>query len=111
MDRLDPRNDRGGLRRVKHVLSIGIDLLYPPRCAGCGRVDAIWCARCQNELDQVAVDLHTMQLPPLVSIAATGIHEGKLQQAVHALKYSGAETLALPLGNRLIAALERLGWT
>lgn len=94
------------------LISQGIDLVYPPRCAGCGRVDARWCVRCQQELEQVAVDLlRTNRLPPLHSIAATGLHEGKLQQAVHALKYSGAVELMVPLGNRLVTALSSLKWT
>jgi ComF family protein len=99
----------GGLARL---LNLGIDLLYPPRCAGCGRVDARWCAQCEQELEQVAVDLRrTNRLPPLLSVAATGIHEGKLQQAVHALKYSGADQVIVPLGNRLIDVLGSLKWS
>jgi len=93
------------------LVNLGIDLLYPPRCAGCGRVDARWCVQCQQELDQVAVDLlRTNRLPPLRSAAATGLHEGKLQQAVHALKYSGATELMIPLGNRLLTVLSTLKW-
>ncbi|MEO8398020.1 MAG: ComF family protein [Chloroflexota bacterium] len=97
--------------RLARLINLGIDLLYPPRCAGCGRVDVRWCAQCQEELEQVAVDLlRTNRLPPLLSTAATGIHEGKLQQAVHALKYSGATELMVPLGNRLVMVLASLKW-
>jgi ComF family protein len=98
--------------RLARFVHLGIDLLYPPRCAGCGRVDARWCAQCQQELVQGAVVLlRTNRLPPLRSAAATGLHEGKLQQAVHALKYSGAtEELMVPLGNRLLTALASLKW-
>ncbi len=96
--------------RLAHLISLGVDLLYPPRCAGCGRVDVRWCAQCQHELDQVAVDLHVTRLSPHFLIASTGFHEGKLQQAVHALKYSGALELTAPLGNRLLDALDALEW-
>src|SRR4051794_25278147 len=97
--------------RLMRLVNLGIDLLYPPRCAGCGRVDARWCVQCQQELDQVAVDLlRTNRLPPLRSAAATGLHEGKLQQAVHALKYSGATELMIPLGNRQLTVLSTLKW-
>ncbi len=99
------------LARLERAIHVGIDLIFPPRCGGCGRVDTRWCARCQQELDQVAVEARVARLPPLVSLAYTGIHEGKLQQAVHALKYSGATELAAPLAERLIAALDRLGWS
>lgn len=97
---------------VMSLIHLGIDLLYPPRCAGCGRVDMRWCAQCQQELNKVAIDLRrTNRLPPLLFVASTGIHEGKLQQAVHALKYSGTDQVIVPLGNRLIDALGTLKWT
>jgi ComF family protein len=63
------------------------------------------------ELQASPLDLHRLRLPPLQFLAATGIHEGKLQQAVHALKYERAHELAAPLGDRLISALASLGWT
>jgi ComF family protein len=108
--------ERGRPRRASErwvsLFRLGIDLLYPPRCTGCGRVDLRWCAQCQQELDAVAVDLRrTNRLPPLISVVATGIHEGKLQQAVHALKYAGANQVIIPLGNRLIDALATLKWS
>ena len=107
----DPGIAQGMSARFARALQIGIELLFPPRCAGCRRVDTVWCAVCQKELDQVAVDVHRVRLPPFVSLASTGIHEGKLQDAVHALKYSGATSLAAPLGERLISTLTTLQWT
>lgn len=99
--------NRNAKERLYAALHTGIDLLFPPRCAGCGRVDARWCERCQDELDAVAVDVSGHRLPPLVFIASTGTHEGKLQQAVHALKYAGAPELTAPLSARLLAAVEQ----
>jgi ComF family protein len=49
-------------------------------------------------------------MPPLLSISATGIHGGKLQEAVHALKYANARQLTIPLGNRLLKSLDALRW-
>jgi ComF family protein len=63
-----------------------------------------------QELEAVPFDLRNGKAAPLKGFAATGIHEGKLQEAVHALKYNGAYTLATPLGDRLVAALAALGW-
>ncbi len=91
-------------------LNTGLDLLYPPRCAGCGRVDTLWCIRCQQEIDAVAFPEQLMTLPPLRGSAATGVHEGKRQQAVHALKYDNARVLATPLGDRLSRCLEEKQW-
>jgi ComF family protein len=87
-----------------------LDLLYPPRCAGCGRADAVWCARCTRQLGAVALELNPVSAPPLYSICATGAHEGKLQQAIHAHKYSHAPALTVPLGKRLTDTLAALGW-
>jgi ComF family protein len=74
-------------------------------------VDTRWCATCFDELSLAAVTPHRIQLSPDFLIVATGIHEGKLQQAVHALKYTGAHELAAPLGDRLVATLQTLNWT
>jgi ComF family protein len=100
-----------GSATIIRILNAGIDLLFPPRCAGCGRVDARWCFQCQRDLDSLAIHLLRPRLPPLLGGAATGVHEGKLQQAVHALKYNATQELAAPLGERLIAAARTLNWS
>ena len=95
---------------LRRSFNAGIDLLFPPRCAGCGRVDTRWCVTCQQALDALPVQIHQAALPPLARSAATGLHKDKLQQAVHALKYEGVITLAEPLGVRMIAGLKLLNW-
>ncbi len=95
---------------LRRSINAGIDLLFPPRCAGCGRVDARWCTTCQQALDTLPLQIHQAALPPLARSAATGLHEGKLQQAVHALKYEGVVALAEPLSARMIAGLRVLNW-
>lgn len=103
---------RGGTPgSLMRLIAGGLDLLYPPRCAGCGRVDTRWCARCADALAAEALAVQQQRLPPLRGLAATGVHAGKLQQAVHALKYAGALELTAPLGSRLVAALTALQWT
>jgi len=108
--RRDPRHAPVKQARIQRAFQFALDLLYPPRCAGCGRVDARWCVNCQQALNSVPFDLRGGKAAPLKSFAATGIHEGKLQDAVHALKYSGTHELAAPLGERLVLALTTLGW-
>lgn len=44
----------------------------------------------------------------LDDLCATGGHHGVLQNAVHALKYNGAQELAMPLSDRLFEALRLL---
>jgi ComF family protein len=88
-----------------------LDLVFPPRCAGCGRVDSFWCDRCQQEIDQLPTLAAVQRLPPLRACAATSVYEGKLASAIQALKYENATALAVPLGERLVAALAALNWT
>lgn len=99
--------------RLREIFKISLDLLFPPRCAGCSRVDTIWCAACQNEIDAIEYpplkDFNDDS--PLRCIAATGTHEGKLQQTVLALKFEDQPELAITLGQRLSTRLETLEWT
>lgn len=108
-----PAEARRGLllSRFRQWLTTGLDLLYPPRCAGCGRVDTIWCSRCQQEIDALPFPDRLALLPPLRGSATTGVHEGKLQQAVHAMKYENARALAITLGERLSRCLHEQAWT
>ncbi len=94
------------------TLSVALlDLLYPPRCTGCDRVDWRFCDRCTADL--VAVPLgttHEVSTPDGVLVASTGRHSGRLQDAVQALKYNGARDVARPLGKRLAGRLATTDW-
>ncbi|MGQ9888084.1 MAG: ComF family protein [Aggregatilineales bacterium] len=95
---------------VRRWLDLALDLVFPPRCAGCGRVDARWCARCQRRLEALPLAAPVTPHPPLAAAAATGPHEGLLQRAVWALKFDNGRHLAGPLGDRLAARLSALDW-
>src|SRR5262245_53545293 len=88
-----------------------VNLIFPPRCAGCGRVDTVWCDRCQAEIDAIplGVDAHIRE--PLAGVVASGLHVGKLQRAMWALKYENTPELGEPLGERLAACFEQLHWS
>lgn len=96
---------------ARQWLNIALDLIYPPRCMGCGRIDTNWCSRCQHELMQTDVHVLAKTTAGDLSAAATGIHEGKLQSAVQALKYGGEQALAGEFARRLHAALQILDWS
>jgi ComF family protein len=91
------------------------DLVFPPRCAGCGRVDALWCERCLRDLETLPITLHQSTFREETgvqgAVVSTGAHEGRLQEAVQALKYHNTPLLGNPLGDRLAAALDALGWS
>jgi competence protein ComFC len=98
-------------RLARYVYEVGIDLLFPPRCAGCGRVDWVWCENCQEKLDEVVFPSRVQPLSPLAGIAATGVHEGIIREAVQGLKYGQAKVVAQPLGGRLMTQYVRQNWT
>ena len=89
---------------------ISLDLLFPPRCAGCQRIDYYWCPRCQAAVDTIPLGVTVKQQPPLLAAAATATHADKLQQALWSLKYENGTPVAPFLAQRLAAYLSQLNW-
>ncbi len=108
----EARVDAGLLRykRLRQWVDDALTLIFPPRCAGCGRVDTVWCARCQREIDLVPFVHKANRFDSLTAWAATGVHEAVLQNAVQALKYERALGVAEPLGQRLAHCAVDLAW-
>jgi ComF family protein len=80
-----------------------LDLIFPPRCGGCGRYGAAWCPSCAAGLRPVPAG--TLAGIPLV---AAGRLDGSLQRAIHTYKYRPrpqlATVLAQPLHGAILAA-------
>jgi ComF family protein len=93
------------------LTSIGLDLVFPPRCAGCGHIDTHWCTNCQREIDQITLTEKLEVKAPLQDVAASGWHVDKLREAVQALKYENARPVAKPLGEKLAYCLRQQNWT
>ncbi len=98
-------------RILRQLFDISVDLLFPPRCAGCVRVDAVWCEQCQEDLEATDYPGHVRPLEPLSGMASSGVHQGVIREAVQGLKYGNARILAAPLGDRLVTQLSRMNWT
>jgi competence protein ComFC len=96
--------------RLSHWLDTALDLVFPPRCVGCGRVDTPLCARCDAEIASSPLQLHLHHEQILNDCAASGAHDGKLREAVQALKYNNARGLALPLARQLMRCQNELNW-
>lgn len=96
---------------IRKIFNHALDLIFPPMCHGCGRVDTRWCDICLADLDAVPIQIKSYQTEILTDLCATGRHIGKLQQAVQALKYHNTPTIAKPLGQRLIQTLQQKNWT
>jgi ComF family protein len=80
-----------------------LDLIFPPRCGGCGRHGQDWCEQCADALQPVPIT--SLNGIPLV---AAGRLSGPLQRAIHTYKYRPrpqlANRLAEPLGQAAMAA-------
>ena len=87
-----------------------LDLLFPPRCAGCGRIDAFWCEQCELDLETMPLLENVRQLPGLAGITSTAPHKGIIREAVQGLKYENARPVAIPLGQRLSRQLQAQHW-
>jgi ComF family protein len=113
-----------------------LDLIFPPRCAGCGAAGTVlcpmcvaaihpvtppYCARCGTPLPAspaVAAGAHAYCVPcaagrfpaALAGIRVAAHYEGPLRNAIRALKFGGQRRLAEPLGDLLAEALRRTEW-
>lgn len=90
--------------------SAGLDLLYPPRCAGCGRLDTVWCQDCERAFAAAEGPLRLPLHPPLVGSIAATHHAGEARKAVHALKYEACRPMAAVLGEPMARALMQAPW-
>jgi competence protein ComFC len=109
-----------------HAFWIGIDWLYPPICAGCGKSGTRWCRTCQTQVfklqDQICprcgsyephgvlcVDCQGNSLP-YEACLSWGLYSGPLREAIHRLKYQNDVGLAEALANHLIEVFLVTGW-
>lgn len=97
---------------ARTALNETLDLIFPPRCQHCGRVDTHFCTDCLADLALLPVDaIRSGAMPPLVDIMSSGYHTEVLQSAVQLLKYGGEQSIADPLAQRVADALQRTNWT
>ena len=111
-----------------------LDAVFPPRCAGCGRLGAHFCVRCVQRIAPVAppwcascgasvratvadnagtrgtlcADCRLDPLP-LDGVRSAGLLVGPLRRAVHRLKYRGRIAVAPALAGLLRDAASQLG--
>ena len=88
-----------------------LDLVFPPTCGNCGRVDFRFCADCQQLVSEAPLKLITKPVEFLDNVAATGRHAGILQIAIQSFKYEGAVALGCVLARRLVTVLHHLPWS
>ncbi len=111
---------RQALRRSRDAL---LDLLFPPRCAGCRRLGALLCPDCLQALAPVGeaicvrcgvattarctcITCKSDPPDPLRGMRGVVFYGGVAAAAIQALKYEGKKQLAAPLGDLLVAYLD-----
>ena len=108
--------------RMFRIAAAGLDLLYPPRCAGCSREGQFICDACLNAQPRLLAPYCLACAQPLTrgnicaecrstpldidAIRAPFLMEGAVRHAVHQLKYSNLRAIA-PLLGRLMADFMR----
>lgn len=113
-------------KRAHTLLQSGMDLLFPPRCAGCQRGGHLLCSACLQTMQPLAGPICQHCGMPLSAPAnacancqryqielhglrCVGSYQGALRATIHALKYYGQQRLAEPLGLLLARAFSRYG--
>lgn len=101
-----------------------LDLLYPPRCAGCQRSGHVLCPsclarippltsvcqRCSGPLSAGGICASCRSAPlNLTGLRAVSVYQEPLRSYIHALKYDGNTRLAQPLGALLAGAYRASG--
>ena len=86
------------------------NLIFPPMCGHCRRVDYRFCHDCQNILRSLPITLAYRQVTHLDAVCAAGKHKGILQTALQSLKYEDAVELAPQLAAMLSGALRQVDW-
>lgn len=86
------------------------DLVFPPICGHCGRVDFRFCGDCLRQLTALPLAAASQRHESLDGLCATGEQEGILESAVKSFKYHDAIQLRIPLAARLAGSLRRRQW-
>ncbi len=110
---------RIGSRLPRRAMQQLLDLLYPPRCAGCQRSGHVLCPFCLAQIPLLTSVCQRCSAPlapggicsscqsaplKLSGLRAVSAYQEPLRSYIHALKYDGNTRLAQPLGTLLAHA-------
>jgi ComF family protein len=111
---------------VKQCWQSGLDLLFPPRCAGCGRSGTVWCPSCDDcliklraricplcggRLPRSGICSNCTRNPLPLRVRSYALYEGPLVRALLKLKYRPNRRLAEEMAVWLKRLIEREGWS
>jgi len=99
-----------------------LDVLFPPRCVGCGAQGSFLCSACREAMPRALPPRCPLcwqperrgemcgrcaQAPPAFAGARSlHLYEGAVRDTVHALKYNHLSALARPMGEMMAVYLE-----
>lgn len=105
----------------------GLDWLFPPYCAGCGRLGYRWCPECQKQVEVLAGPVCQVcgtplqaeaccrscerSRPPYEAMRSWAAFSGPLRRALHTLKYRRNFALGEALAHQMFPFVKSLGWT
>jgi ComF family protein len=116
---------RLGQRLPERWFEAGLDLLFPPRCAGCGRIGEVWCSDCNNDLRRLTGRLCVLCGLPIrvgrlcracnerafpLTVRSYARYEGALVHALLQLKYYPNRRLASVMAQWLAEICRRERW-
>ncbi len=116
---------RLGPRWMKRMLKAGLDLLFPPHCAGCGIAGEMWCVDCQSKTQVIHGRLcptcgkplrqrgrcRSCALAPMpLTVRSYAKYKGPLVRALLQLKYRPNRNLAALMAAWLIQIYKRETW-
>jgi ComF family protein len=97
--------NRARLRRARSLL---LDLLFPPRCAGCGRRGDWLCPTCLAAVPLLGAPLRRDDAGALDWLGAAYVFSGAMRRAIHRFKYERERARADHLGALLVPLLRHL---
>ncbi len=121
--REDPRplSLDAGRRLLSTWIDRILDLLFPSRCAGCGRPGPVWCETCDGRLQRLEGRVcalcgmpahgHTRCRSPFdFPVRSYARYRGPMVRALLHLKYRPNDPLASVMGEWLASVVRREGW-
>ena len=109
-----------------HFIWTGIDLLFPPDCAGCGSSNTRWCIDCNRKCrkinspychicgrsgDFIEACGDCARTPPVYSgLRSWAIYADEIRTAIHRLKYNNDMALGEVFSRYLVRLLIKLNW-
>ena len=103
--------------RLQQFAETGLDLLFPPTCAGCSKLGTRWCENCQAKVPKIGLPHCELcglprrdpgvcqkcvaQPPPYLKMRSWAVFDFPIQNALHSLKYRRNFTLGTAIADQI----------